>query len=133
WAMLAVGLLTRENVALTFAAIGIYIVLVQRRWRFGLLVAGLCSAWFILVVDVVIPAFGGSSYRHWSYDALGPGPGAALLAVFRRPLAAVALLFDNPTKLRLWGGLVGAWLFLPILSPLCLVALPRSLERLCPH
>jgi len=130
WAMLAVGLLTRENVALTFAAIGVYILLVQRRWRLGLLVAGLCSAWFILIVDVVIPAFGGSPYRHWSYDALGPGPGAALLQVLRRPLAAVALLFDNPTKLRLWGGLVGAWLFLPIFSPLFLVAIPSLLERL---
>ena len=130
WAMLAVGLLTRENVALTFAAIGIYIVLVQRRWRFGLLVAGLCSAWFILVVDVVIPAFGGSSYRHWSYDALGPGPGAALLTVFRRPLYALELLFDNRIKLKLWGGLLGSWLFLPVLSPVFLVAIPSLLERL---
>src|SRR5438105_11851682 len=130
WAMLAVGLLTRENVALTFAAIGIYIVLVQRRWRVGLLAAGLCSAWFILVVDVVLPALGGSSYRHWSYDALGPGPGAALLTVFRRPLYALQLLFDNRIKLKLWGGLLGAGLFLPVLSPLFLVAIPSLLERL---
>jgi len=29
WAMLALGLLTRENIALTFAAIGVYIAVVQ--------------------------------------------------------------------------------------------------------
>jgi uncharacterized membrane protein len=130
WAMLALGLLTRENVALTFAAIGIYILLVQRRWRLGLLVAGVCTAWFAVIIKVVIPALGGSPYRHWTYDALGPGPGAALLQIFRRPIYAIALLFDNPIKLRLWGGLVGAWLFLPVFSPLFLVAIPTMLERL---
>src|SRR6266571_5403461 len=35
WAMLALGLLTREDIALTFAATGVYIVLIQHRWRLG--------------------------------------------------------------------------------------------------
>src|SRR3989449_931827 len=33
WAMVALGLLTRENIALTFAAIGLFVILAQRRWR----------------------------------------------------------------------------------------------------
>src|SRR3989442_343443 len=62
WAMLAVGLLTRENVALTFPALGIFIVLVQRPWRLGLPVARLCLAGFILLVGPLISAFWGSPH-----------------------------------------------------------------------
>src|SRR6202011_2139280 len=130
WAMLAIGMLTRENIALTFAAIGVYVLLVQRRWQLGLVVIAVCSAWFALVVEVVMPAIAGTPYRHWTYDALGSGPGAALRNIVRHPLFALQLLFDNPIKLRLWGGLLGAWLFLPLFSPLFLVALPSLLERL---
>jgi uncharacterized membrane protein len=39
-------------------------------------------------------------------------------------------LVDNSAKLRLVGGLLGAWLFLPVLSPLALVAIPTLFERL---
>src|SRR6202011_251115 len=130
WAMLAIGMLTRENIALTFAAIGVYVLLVQRRWQLGLVVIAVCSAWFALVVEVVMPAIAGTPYRHWTYDALGSGPGAALRNIVRHPLFALQLLFDNPIKLRLWGGLLGAWLFLPLFSPLFLVAIPSLLERL---
>lgn len=129
-AMLALGLLTRENVALTFAAIGLYLLVAQRRWQLGLLVMGICSAWAVLVVEVVIPAIAGAPYSHWSYQALGTGPGSALLHIVRHPLSSLALLFNNRAKLKLWGGLLGAWLFLPLLSPVSLVAIPAMLERL---
>src|SRR5438552_3535452 len=35
WAMVVLGLLTRENIALTFAAIGVFVMLAQHRWRLG--------------------------------------------------------------------------------------------------
>jgi uncharacterized membrane protein len=130
WPMLVIGLLTRENVALTFAAIGLYVVLVQRRWQLGAAVMGLCIGWFLLVVEVVIPAIAGAPYSHWTYQALGTGPGSALKHVITHPISSLALLFDSTPKLKLWGGLLGAWLFLPILSPLFLVAIPTLLERL---
>jgi uncharacterized membrane protein len=130
WAMLVLGLLTRETIALTFAALGLYLIVAQRRWRLGVLVMSLCSAWFALIVDVVIPGIAGAPYGHWTYDALGAGPGSALLHVVRQPISSLGLLFDNPIKRKLWGGLLGAWLFLPVFSPLFLVAIPSLLERL---
>src|SRR5438874_8430485 len=130
WAMLLVGLLTRENIALTFAAIGVYIAVVQHRWRLGGAVIAVCLVWFATLIEVVMPAIAGAPYGHWTYDALGSGPGSALLHVIRHPLSSLRLLVDNPTKLKLWGGLLGAWLFLPVLSPLVLVAIPTLLERL---
>ena len=130
WGMLVIALLTRENVALTFAAVGLYLVVAQRRWQLGLLVMGVCLAWFAALVEVVMPAIAGGPYRHWTYDALGNGPGGALLTVIRHPVSSLALLFNNPVKLKLWGGLLGSWLFLPIASPIFLVAIPSLLERL---
>ncbi|TMB98927.1 MAG: DUF2079 domain-containing protein, partial [Chloroflexi bacterium] len=130
WAMLALGLLTRENIALTFAAVGVYIAVVQHRWRLGAAVIAICAAWFAALIEVIMPAIAGVPYGHWTYTALGSGPGSALLHVIRHPVSSLRLLVDNPTKLKLWGGLLGAWLFLPVLSPLALVAIPTLLERL---
>src|SRR3989440_8790967 len=130
WPMLALGLLARENIALTFAAIGVYIAVVQHRWRLGAAVIALCAAWFAALIEVVMPAIAGVPYGHWTYDALGSGPGSALLHVIRHPVSSLRLLVDNNAKLKLWGGLLGAWLFLPVLSPLALVAIPTILERL---
>jgi uncharacterized membrane protein len=130
WAMLVVALLTRENVALTFAALGLYLIVAQRRWQLGLTVMAVCIAWFVTVVEVIMPAIAGTPYRHWTYDALGNGPGSAFAYVVAHPIASLELLFNNRIKLKLWGGLLGAWLLLPIASPIFLVAIPSLLERL---
>src|SRR6202171_200192 len=130
WAMLVGGLLTRENIALTFAAVGVYIAVVQHRWRLGAAVIAVCAAWFAALIEVVMPAIAGAAYGHWTYDALGSGPGSALLHIVRHPISSVQLLVDNPIKRKLWGGLLGAWLLLPVISPISLVAIPTVLERL---
>jgi len=129
WATVVLGLLTRENIALTFVAIGVFVMLAQRRWRLGAALIAVCAAWFVSVIEVVMPAIAGRPYSHWTYDALGPGPASALLNVIRHPISSIALLFNNAVKLKLWGGLLGAWLFLPIVSPIFLVAIPELLER----
>ena len=130
WAMLVVGLLTRENIALTFAAIGVYIAVVQHRWRLGAAVIAVCLAWFTTLIEVVMPAIAGAPYAHWTYDALGSGPASALLHLIRHPISSLQLLVDNPIKRKLWGGLLGAWLLLPLISPISIVAIPTLLERL---
>ena len=130
WAMLVVGLLTRENIALTFAAIGVYIAVVQHRWRLGAAVIAICVAWFAALIEIVMPAIAGGAYGHWTYDALGSGPGSALWHIVRHPISSLQLLADNPIKRKLWGGLLGAWLLLPLISPISMVAIPTLLERL---
>src|SRR3989441_1313948 len=130
WAMLALGLLTRENVALTFAAIGVYIAVVQHRWRLGAAVIAICAAWFAALIEVIMPAIAGAPYGHWTYGALGSGPGSALLHIIRHPVSSLRLLVDNPIKRKLWGGILGAWLLLPLISPISIVAIPTLLERL---
>ena len=129
WAATVVGLLTREDMALTLAALGVYALVVQRRWRLGLAVVAICAGWFVAVLRVVIPAIGGGPYLHWSYDALGPGPGSAAAHVIRHPLQSLALLLSPAEKVKTLLGLLSAWLFLPALSPLFLLTLPNLAER----
>jgi len=127
---IAVAMLTREDVALTLIALGLYILVVQRRWFVGVALMVLNAVWFGLLLGIVIPALGGGvSYRHWTYDALGSGPLSALNYVVRHPLASLELLFQPAAKTRVWIGSFAAFALLPLLSPLLVVALPSFLER----
>lgn len=126
----AVAMLTREDVTLTLIALGFYIAAVQRRWWLGGALMALNAAWFALLLGVIVPFLGGGvAYRHWTYDALGAGPLQAILFVLRHPLEALRLLFEPGEKTHVWLGSVGAFVFLPLVSPITLVAIPSFLER----
>ena len=125
WAML-----TREDVALTLVALGFYIVVVQRRWILGIVLMAVNAAWLGALLSFVIPKLGGGvAYRHWTYDALGSGPVSAASFVLRHPIDSLKLLFDPPTKTRVWIGSFAAFAVLPLVSPVLMVALPTFLER----
>jgi uncharacterized membrane protein len=129
WLGVAVGLLTREDVSLTLMALGGYVILVQRRVRLGGALIALGGTWFAAAVGVVMPALAGQPYEHWTYRQLGTGPISAALHVVTHPLSSLKLLFTPFHKVEVWIGLLGSWLFLPVLSPLVLVAVPSLLER----
>ncbi len=129
WAMVALAMLTREDIALTLIALGFYIVVVQHRYILGAAIMGLNAIWFVLVLEVVIPAIRGGPYLHWTYTDLGTGPTSAALFVITHPLQSLELLFVPLAKTRIWVGMLASWLFLPILSPISLIAIPYLAER----
>ncbi|HZQ48775.1 MAG TPA: DUF2079 domain-containing protein [Candidatus Dormibacteraeota bacterium] len=129
WISVAVAMLSREDVALTAAALGAYIVVVQRRYLLGAVIGVLNIVWFGLLIGVIMPALAGVPYRHWTYQSLGSGPVAALRHIVQHPLDSLELLFVPIAKTRIWIGSFGNWLFLPLLSPLTLVTIPYFLER----
>ncbi|MDE3091475.1 MAG: DUF2079 domain-containing protein, partial [Chloroflexota bacterium] len=59
---LAVALLVKEEVALITIAFGMFVMLVRRRWRFGLALTAFGSVWAILLLQVLMPFFRGSAY-----------------------------------------------------------------------
>jgi uncharacterized membrane protein len=130
WSMVAVAMLTREDISLTLIALGLYVVVIQRRYILGAALAGLNTGWFALLLGVVMPALAGGPYRHWTYDALGSGPVESALFVLRHPLASLQLLFVPSHKALVWIGSFLSWGFLPLLSPITLVALPTFFERM---
>jgi uncharacterized membrane protein len=132
-AMLVLGCLAKEDIALTFAAMGLYALVVQRRWRLGLTVVAACLGWFALVLDVVIPAISGRPYHYWDYPALGKTWSGAAVTLLERPYRAVTLALDRAAKAVTLAETLGAWLFLPLVSPLLLVAPPALAERFWAH
>ena len=129
WAAVALGAVTKEDVPLTFLALGLYVALAQRRWRLGLAVAAVCAAWTTLLLTVVMPALASRAYGYWTYSGLGHGPGSAFVGLIRHPLERVRLLIDPTRKLETLAELLGAWLFLPLVSPIALIGLPALAER----
>ncbi|HET7466162.1 MAG TPA: DUF2079 domain-containing protein [Candidatus Dormibacteraeota bacterium] len=129
WAAVAVAMLTREDVTLTVIALGLYIAVFQRRWLLGAVMAVANAAWFLLLLQVVMPAVGGAPYGHWTFQALGKGPLSAALYVVTHPITALQMLFSPVEKLRVGVASFANWMFLPLLSPLVLIAVPSFLER----
>ncbi|MEM4723830.1 MAG: DUF2079 domain-containing protein [Candidatus Hadarchaeum sp.] len=58
---LILALMTKEEVALTGIAIGLYILFVQSQVRKGALVALGCAVYFVLVVKLIMPLLGGGA------------------------------------------------------------------------
>jgi uncharacterized membrane protein len=129
WPAFALGCLAKEDVALTFAAMGFYGLVVQRRTRFGLGVMGVAGAWFAATIGAIMPAISGHRYHYWDYPSLGPTWARAPLAVGRRPWHVLASVFDRGEKRATLAATFGAWLFQPLASPLLLVAVPAIAER----
>jgi len=129
WAMFVLGCLTKEDVALTFAAMGVYAFVVQGRRQLGAAAVAAGAAWFGVTVSVIVPTIAGRPYHYWDYPGLGATPGRALLTLLERPYRGLTMLLDRPEKRTSLGKLMGAWLFLPLASPVLLVAVPQLAER----
>nr|MBA3383556.1 DUF2079 domain-containing protein [Actinomycetota bacterium] len=124
WVCVVLGLLTREDVALTFVGLALFIALAQRRWQLGAALATLGAAWFVLAYKVVIPALAGRDYAHWAYSRLGADPASALVHLITNPVDSIRTFLTPRAKQIALGNLFAPWLGLPLLSPLVLVMLP---------
>ena len=130
WVFVVLGLLTREDVALTFVGLALFIGVVQRRWRDAAALAAVAAAWFVFAFKVAIPALaGGTAYAHWAYSQLGENPGSALLHLVTHPVDSVRTFFTPRDKQIALGNLFLPWLAMPLVSPLVLVMLPTLAAR----
>jgi uncharacterized membrane protein len=128
WSGSILALATREDLALVVIAIGLYAVATGRRRR-GSALASAAAAWFVAVIWLVIPSISGSSYGYWRYEALGTGVTDALARLIENPLHPLFLLVNSQVKLETLAALLAAWAFLPLLSPLSVIALPVLAAR----
>jgi uncharacterized membrane protein len=132
---LAVLLLVKEDMGLLVAGIGLYLAVarprvVPRQLLVGavLMVAGVADT--VLATYVLIPAFGGRSGYYWAYTALGHNVPQALHHLAAHPLSSLGLLITPRVKLVTMLWLLGAFCFLPLLSPISLALIPPLLERM---
>jgi uncharacterized membrane protein len=131
---LAALLLVKEDMGLLVAGIGLYLAVarprvVRRQLAVGgaLIVAGLAAS--LVAIYLLIPAFGGRSGYYWAYTALGRDASQALAHLVTHP-GSLRLLVTPRVKLETVLWLLGAFCFLPLLSPITLAAVPLLAERM---
>ena len=89
---------------------------------------GLLATW--VATHVLIPAFGGSASFYWAYGQFGSTLGGALVNVITHPLHALHVFFTPWVKTRTMIGLLAAFGFLPLASPMVVAVLPLLAERM---
>lgn len=75
----------KEEIGLLVAMMGLYAVLVQRRWRFGLITIVLGAGWSLLAVLGIQAAFAGGNIHWGRYAYLGDSTGAKVVSLLTRP------------------------------------------------
>ncbi len=126
---LALALFTKEEVALTGVAIGLYILFVQRQPRRGALVALACLAYFMLVTGVIMPALGGGAdvgrFAGLAVDGFS-GFAGVVVTVVTNPFYTFDYALLDPDKLFFLAQLLLPLLGIPLLAGLgpWIVAVP---------
>jgi uncharacterized membrane protein len=123
---LALAALTKEEVGLVVAAIGLWYALRTRRPA-GLGIAAAGAAWSAFAIAFVVPHFneGASSAFYGRYDEVGGSPGGIARTLLTDPVRLLEVAFDERGLLYLLA-LLAPLLGLSLISPLAvLVAAPE--------
>lgn len=90
--------LIREDMPLVVAMFGIYLAVIEKRWRIGSAIVAGSLAYMYIILNFLMPALGpGYAY---SKNPFGNGFGDVLKASLLRPLEVIKSMFWNPkTKL----------------------------------
>ena len=120
--------LTKEEVGIAVAGIGVWVLLRHRRTRMGvaLILGGLL--WVVIAVGVILPHFSPAGVSPFikRYGAAGSTTGDVVKEMLRHPEHQLALLVARGRLAYLWD-LLSALVFLPLLAPLILVAIVPEL------
>lgn len=125
--------LVKEDCGLLVAGIGVALLLMRKPWVSRRIAAAMIPVGLIVTfteVYVLIPAMGGRSGYYWAYPELGRNVSQAVVHLLTHPLTALQALTTPDAKLLLVLLLLGPYLFMALLSPLSIAALPLLLERL---
>jgi uncharacterized membrane protein len=123
----------KEDCGLLVAGIGVALLLMREPWVSRRIAAAMIPVGVLVTfveVYVLIPAMGGRSGYYWAYPELGRNVPQAVVHVLTHPLTALHALTVPGAKVDLVLLLLAPYLFLALLSPLSVAALPLLLERL---
>jgi uncharacterized membrane protein len=121
--------LVKEDMALLVVFLGVLLML-RGDLRRGAVTLACAAASFTAITGVVLPALSGGGYGYaGAYATFGDDPWSVVPGLVSDPARAAAALVTPPVKLRtmlLW---LAPFLFLPLLSPVTILALPIALVR----
>jgi uncharacterized membrane protein len=133
---LVLALLCKENIGLLVAMVGIYLILFEKDWKYGLTLAIAGATWVIVAMVRIIPAFNTaddpSGYRLVSYFAsYGDSLPSILTSMLQDPSALLLRIFDRKALQALWRISLPLGLVLPLLAPdWLLICLPSFVYML---
>ncbi|HEX4832502.1 MAG TPA: DUF2079 domain-containing protein [Trebonia sp.] len=132
-AMIAL-LLVKEDMGFFMAGIGLCLILtrplgIRRQKLTGLVLIVIGLIYSVVAVYWFIPAMGGRSDYYWAYGSLGPNAPSAVRQIIASPVFALKQLVTPRGKLHTELELFAPFLFLSLLSPYTLPAIPLILER----
>jgi uncharacterized membrane protein len=116
------AIMTKEEVALTIAMIGLYAIFALRRRRLGVTVFALAIGWIVmetLLMRQISPL--GHSPLTSRYAGLGDTPGEIVLYLVTHPLSFVHNYLLDGARQRYLGVLLAPVAFLALVSPTALV------------
>ncbi len=130
---LPILLIIQEQVVLTAAMIGVYLIIFKKKWFEGITTVVISCTWFYVVSQKIIPALAATGVYFYNkyYKYLGGGDliEAAKYLVLH-PATALKLLFWPYHKIKLILALLVPFLFLPLFGGFAIIVLPDLLQRL---
>ena len=136
WGWFAVALVYavswKEDAALYVAALGVVLVIAQRRWHVGALTAAAGATWFLFVNQWLLPTAASSDEAFYDsfFGELGSGP----FEIVRNMITNPSLVFERAfadDAVSYYRRLVAPYAFVPLLAPaVLLAALPQVLVNI---
>jgi len=121
------ALASKEDMGLTVAMLGLFVIIVWRRWRWGAMTALVGLVWFALAVFVIQPRFSptGGNIQADRYAWLGDTPLTMMRTIVRRPIMVWDHVWREANLPGYLAGLLLPTAFLSVFAPLAwLAALP---------
>ncbi len=111
------ALLCKEEVGLIVFGVGIFILLVERDWKWGVFLAFLGAGWLVAMQQWVIPLFGNGDYGELSYFATwGNSLPEIVQNIVGQPMRAVRIMFNEASLNPLWNTLLAVMVLLPFIG-----------------
>ncbi|HEX8749195.1 MAG TPA: DUF2079 domain-containing protein [Pyrinomonadaceae bacterium] len=121
-------LLTKENMTILVTFFGVYL-LSMKLYKDGIISMAMGALSFPLITKAIIPYIAGHQYNYWSYQHFGPGPISALKTLLLKPGLLFRTFVTPRIKLQTVWLIFSPFLFLPLASPIFILAIPLLLER----
>ncbi len=127
WVFFALALITREDTPVTLIGVGLYIFLIMKKRKLGVLVTASSFIYFFIVLFTMSALGGFANTENYTAIALTESQGfkGALITLFTNPFFAFKHVFFNSDKLVYLFQIFLPVLFLPFFAPKrMLIALP---------
>ncbi len=111
------ALLCKEEIGLIISGVGLFLLVKERNWRWGLLYLFGGAAWLLVMLEWVIPAFGEGYYPQLGYFSdWGESLSDVIVSMLLDPLRVLQTMFDEVSLRALWRLLLPVALVVPLLG-----------------